>query len=76
MIDFKNKKIIITGASGGIGRSHCWKIFKFKWKSFSHRYQTWKVRKFKKDFPNISTLKFDISEHSKIDEFIEKPVIN
>ena len=25
----------------------------------------------KKDFPNISVLKFDISDHSKIEEFIE-----
>ena len=72
MIDFKNKKIIITGASGGIGRSIVEKFVNLNGKVLATGTKTEKLENLKKDFPNISTLRFDISEHSKIDEFIEK----
>ena len=72
MIDFKNKKIIITGASGGIGRSIVEKFVSLNGKVLATGTKTEKLENLKKDFPNISTLRFDISEHLKIDEFIEK----
>ena len=72
MIDFKNKKIIITGASGGIGRSIVEKFVNLNGKVLATGTKTEKLENLKKDFPNINILKFDISEHLKIDEFIEK----
>ena len=71
MIDFKNKKIIITGASGGIGRSLVEKFVNLNGKVLATGTKSEKLENLKKDFPNINTLKFDISEHSKIDEFID-----
>ena len=72
MIDFKNKKIIITGASGGIGRSLVEKFVNLNGKVLATGTKIEKLENLKNDFSNISTLKFDISEHSKIEEFIEK----
>jgi len=72
MIDFKNKKIIITGASGGIGRSIVEKFVNLDGKVLATGTKIEKLENLKKDFPNISIHKFDISEHVKIDEFIEK----
>ena len=71
MIDFKNKKIIITGASGGIGRSLVEKFVNLNGTVLATGTKSEKLDTLKKDFPTITTLKFDISEHSKIDEFID-----
>ncbi len=71
MIDFKNKKIIITGASGGIGRSLVEKFVNLNGTVLATGTKSEKLETLKKDFPTITTLKFDISEHSKIDEFID-----
>ena len=71
MIDFKNKKIIITGASGGIGRSLVEKFVNLNGTVLATGTKSEKLESLKKNFPNVNTLKFDISEHSKIDEFID-----
>ena len=71
MIDFKNKKIIITGASGGIGRSLVEKFINLNGTVLATGTKSEKLELLKKNFPTVNTLKFDISEHSKIDEFID-----
>ena len=71
MIDFKNKKIIITGASGGIGRSLVEKFVNLNGNVLATGTKIEKLENLKNDFPSINILKFDISEQSKIEEFIE-----
>ena len=71
MINFKNKKILITGATGGIGKALVKKFVSLEGVVLATGTKTEKLETLKKDFPNISILKFDISDHSKIEEFIE-----
>ena len=71
MIDFKNKKILITGATGGIGKALVKKFTSLEGNVLATGTKNEKLDLLKKKFPEISILKFDISEHSKIEEFIE-----
>ena len=71
MINFKGKKILITGATGGIGNSLVKKFLSLEGTVLATGTNSEKLDALKKEFPNISVLKFDISEHSKIEEFIE-----
>ena len=71
MINFKNKKILVTGASGGIGREIVKKFDSLEGSIVATGTNTEKLDLLKKDFPNINIIKFDISNHSKIEEFVE-----
>ena len=71
MIDFINKKILITGATGAIGRSLVEKFVSLQGNVLATGTKSEKLDLLKKNFPKINILKFDISEHSKIEEFIE-----
>jgi len=71
MINFKEKKILITGATGGIGRALVKKFLSLNGTILATGTNTEKLEKLKSDFPEISTLKFDISDHARIEEFIE-----
>ena len=71
MINFKNKKILITGATGGIGNALVKKFVALEGNVMATGTKTEKLDTLKKNFPNINILKFDISDHSKIEEFIE-----
>ena len=71
MINFKGKKILITGATGGIGGALVKKFVSLDGNVLATGTNTEKLDALKKDFPNINILKFDISDHSKIEEFIE-----
>ena len=71
MINFKNKKILITGATGGIGNALVKKFISLEGNVLATGTKTEKLDALKKEFPNINILKFDISDHSKIEEFIE-----
>ena len=71
MINFKDKKILITGATGGIGKALVKKFVTLEGNVLATGTKTEKLNALKKEFPNISILKFDISDHSKIEEFIE-----
>ncbi len=72
MIDFNNKKILITGATGGIGKALVEKFISLGGDVLATGTKNEKLELLKKDFPKIKTLKFDISEHDKIEEFVEK----
>ena len=71
MINFKDKKILITGATGGIGKELVKKFVSLNGTVLATGTKTEKLDILKKEFPNINVLKFDISDHSKIEEFIE-----
>ena len=71
MIDFKNKKILITGATGGIGGSLVQKFISLNGNVLGTGTKVEKLNLLKKQNPSIKIHKFDISNHSKIEEFIE-----
>ena len=71
MIDFKNKNILITGASGGIGNELVKKFVSLGGNVLGTGTKTEKLDSLKKKYPTIKVKKFDISEHSRIEEFIE-----
>ncbi len=71
MINFKGKKILITGATGGIGNALVKKFLSLDGTVLATGTNTDKLDSLKKEFPNINVLKFDISDHTKIEDFIE-----
>ena len=71
MISFKNKNILITGASGGIGQAMVHKFVSLGGNVVGSGTKTEKLDLIKKKYPSIKVKKFDISEHSRIEEFIE-----
>ena len=70
MINFKDKKILITGATGGIGNALVKKFVSLEGNVLATGTNIEKLDRLKKEFPNINVLKFDILDHSKIEEFI------
>ena len=74
MIDLKNKNIIVTGASGGIGNSIVYKLNEFGANILASGTKIEKLEQLKKKFKNIKILQFDISNIDKIEEFIENSV--
>ena len=75
MIDFKNKKILVTGATGGIGGALIKKFNSLGGTILATGTNTEKLNQIKKNYPNIKVKKFDISEHSRIEEFIENATL-
>ena len=71
MINFKDKKILITGASGGIGNELVKKFNSLSGKVLATGTKIEKLNSLKKQFPEVEILKFDLSEHSIIEEFID-----
>ena len=71
MISFDNKKIIITGATGGIGNELVKKFISLKGKVLATGTNDEKLEKLKKEYPDVEILKFDISKHSEIENFVE-----
>ena len=71
MIDLKGKNIIVTGASGGIGNAIIEKLSIAEVNILASGTRIEKLNELKNKFKNIKTLKFDISQSSKIEEFVE-----
>jgi len=71
MNSLKDKNIIVTGASGGIGNSIVERLNKNGANILATGTRIEKLEELKKKFDNIKILKFDISQHDKIEEFIE-----
>ena len=71
MINFKNKKIIITGATGGIGGSLVKKFISLNGNVLGTGTKVEKLNLLQKENSGLKVKKFDISNHSKIEEFIE-----
>ena len=75
MFDFKNKKILVTGATGGIGNELVNKFSILGGNVIATGTNTEKLDKIKKKYPNVKILKFDISDHLRIEEFIDNVVL-
>ena len=71
MKDLNNKKIIVTGASGGIGNSIVEKLNECGANILASGTRVEKLEELKNKFKNIKIIKFDISQIDKIEEFIE-----
>ena len=71
MIDFKNKNILITGASGGIGNALVKRFVSLGGNVLGTGTKSEKLDLIKKQYPSIKVKKFDMSEHSRIEEFID-----
>ena len=71
MIDLKEKNIIVTGASGGIGNSIIEKLNQAGAKILASGTRIEKLDELKNKFRDLKTLKFDISESNKVEEFVE-----
>ena len=72
MNNLKNKNIIITGASGGIGNSIVEKFYDNGANILATGTKIEKLKDLKNKFKNIKVLSFDISQHEKIEDFINK----
>ena len=70
-MNLKNKKILITGATGGIGNSLVEKFNSLGAIILATGTNDEKLNKLKEKFSNIHIEKFKLDEHSKIEEFIE-----
>ena len=71
MNDLKNKNVIITGASGGIGNSIVKKFYENGANILASGTKLEKLEKLKSNYERIKILKFDISQTDKIEEFID-----
>ena len=71
MNDVKDKNIIVTGASGGIGNSIIKKLSEAGANILASGTRIEKLEELKKNFEKIKILNFDISQSDKIEEFIE-----
>ena len=71
MNDLKNKNIIVTGATGGIGNSIVKKLYEYGANILASGTKIDKLEKLKSNFENIKILKFDINDNDKIEKFID-----
>ena len=71
MINLKNLNIILTGATGVIGKSVLDKIISAGSNVIATGTNETKLKLIEEKYKNINILKFDISEHEKIEKFVE-----
>ena len=71
-MNLKNKKVLITGATGGIGNSLVKKFNDLGAKIVATGTNEQKLTNLKNNFPSIKIEKFKLDEHSKIESFIDK----
>ena len=74
MINFKNKKILITGATGGIGGALVKKFISLGGTVVGTGTKQEKLDALKKNYPDLKIKKFDLAEHSGIEKFIESAI--
>ena len=72
MIDLKNLNIILTGATGGIGGAILDKLQNNDAKVIATGTNQEKLDLIKKKYGNVITKRFDISNHSSIEKFIDE----
>ena len=72
MINIKGKKILITGATGGIGGELVKKFVSLNGIVLATGTNLDKLNLLKQKFPNIKIINFDIAEHNKIEKFINR----
>ncbi len=70
-MNLKNKKVIITGSTGGIGNSLVQKFYESGSIILATGTNEEKLTKLKKQFSNIFIERFKLDEHEKIESFID-----
>ena len=70
-MNLKNKKVLITGATGGIGNSLVEKFDTLGAKIIATGTNQEKLNNLKNKFPEIFTEQFSLEEHGKIENFID-----
>ena len=71
-MNLKNKKVIITGATGGIGNALVEKFTNMGSKIIASGTNEEKLNDLKRRYPNILIENFKLNEHDKIESFVEK----
>ena len=71
MIDLKNLNIILTGATGIIGNSILDKLITAGSNVLATGTNEQKLKLIQDKYKNLSVLRFDISDHKNIDQFVE-----
>ena len=71
MNNLKDKKVIITGSTGGIGNAITEIFVKYGANVLATGTNDEKLNNLKKKFQNINIIKFDISCHNEIEKFVE-----
>ena len=71
-MDLKNKKVLITGATGGIGYNLVNKFNSFESKIIATGTNEIKLNDLKTKYSSIDIERFKLDEHEKIEEFIDK----
>ena len=72
MIDLKNLNIILTGSTGGIGGAILKKLYSYNAKIIATGTNQNKLDQIKNNFQTAKIKKFDISNHSEIEKFIDE----
>ena len=70
-MNLKNKKILITGATGGIGYSLVKKFHALGSAVLATGTNIDKLKKLKEEFTNIKTKPFKLDQHQEIEKFID-----
>ena len=70
-MNLKNKKVLITGATGGIGNSLVQKFYSKGSSIIATGTNEEKLDLLKKNYPNIQIKKFGLENHDQIENFIE-----
>ena len=71
-MNLKDKKILITGATGGIGNCLVEKFTNFESKIVATGTNEEKLQNLKNKFPKINVERFKLDEHNNIEQFIDK----
>ena len=69
-MNLKNKKILITGATGGIGNALVEKFNNLESTIFATGTNEEKLNDLKKNYSNINVEKFRLDDHNKIESFV------
>ena len=72
MIDLKNLNVILTGATGGIGKAILEKLYNYNAKIIATGTNEQKLKLIKEKYKNVITKKFDISDYTQIEQFIDE----
>ena len=70
-MNLKDKKILITGATGGIGYSLVKKFYELESSILATGTNENKLDQLKKEFKNINTKSFKLDQHLEIEKFID-----
>tara|TARA_B100002019_G_C21235395_1_gene582446 strand:- start:22 stop:753 length:732 start_codon:yes stop_codon:yes gene_type:complete len=71
-MNLNNKKVLITGATGGIGNALVEKFYSLGSQIVATGTNELKLENLKSTYPKIHIEKFKLDEHEKIEKFIEK----